>query len=146
MAGLEELDEEENEWWSPSSCFVEFEKREEFDIEELRVEGLSDESWLLGVDFGDGDGDGCIYGWKVLAIVHLFCCRRCGSLPSFKLVWSRGYCQECYRNFALFDQFLSKFLTYVLLSYFVHLHCANIHIHLHSFSFLMTSQTSQITR
>ena len=30
------------------------------------------------------------------------------------------------------------FLTYVLLSYFVRLHCANIHIHLPSFSFLMT--------
>ena len=30
------------------------------------------------------------------------------------------------------------FLTYVLLSYFVRLHCANVHIHLPSFSLLMT--------
>ena len=30
------------------------------------------------------------------------------------------------------------FLTYVLLTYFVRLHCTNIHIHLPSFSFLMT--------
>ena len=47
-------------------------------------------------------------------------------------------CQECYKNSALFAQFLLSFLTYVLLSYFVRLHCANIHIHLPSFSFLMT--------
>ena len=50
--------------------------------------------------------------------------------------------QECYKNSALFTQFLLSFLTYVLLSYFVHLHCTNIHILLPSFSFLMTSQTS----
>ena len=31
-----------------------------------------------------------------------------------------------------------NFLTYVLLSYFIHLNCANIHILLPSFSFLMT--------
>ena len=36
-------------------------------------------------------------------------------------------CQECYKNSALFAQFLLSFLTYVLLSYFVHLHCTNIH-------------------
>ena len=36
-------------------------------------------------------------------------------------------CQECYKNSALFAQFLFSFLTYVLLSYFVRLHCANIH-------------------
>ena len=33
-------------------------------------------------------------------------------------------------------------LTYVLFSYFVCLHCANIHIHLPSFSPLMTLETS----
>ena len=42
-------------------------------------------------------------------------------------------CQECYKNSALFAQFLLSFLTYVLLSYFVHLHCANIHTPLHFF-------------
>ena len=36
-------------------------------------------------------------------------------------------CQECYKNSALFAQFLLTSLTYVLLSYFVRLHCANIH-------------------
>ena len=36
-------------------------------------------------------------------------------------------CQECYKNSALFAQFLLSFLTYVLLFYFVHLHCTNIH-------------------
>ena len=36
-------------------------------------------------------------------------------------------CQECYKNSAHFAQFLLSFLTYVLLSYFVRLHCANIH-------------------
>ena len=51
-------------------------------------------------------------------------------------------CQECFQNSALFSQFPSNFLTYELLSYFVCLHCANIYIHLPSFSFLMTSQTS----
>ena len=30
------------------------------------------------------------------------------------------------------------FLTYYLLSYFVHLHCTNIHLHSPSFSFLTT--------
>ena len=49
-----------------------------------------------------------------------------------------GCCQECLQNSALFAQFPLSFLTYVLLSYFVHLHCANIHILLPSFSFLMT--------
>ena len=36
-------------------------------------------------------------------------------------------CQEGYKNSALFAQFLLSFLTYVLLSYFIHLHCANTH-------------------
>ena len=36
-------------------------------------------------------------------------------------------CQECYKNSALFTQFLLSPLTYVLLSYFIRLHCANIH-------------------
>ena len=39
---------------------------------------------------------------------------------------ARG-CQECHKNSALFAQFLLSSLTYVLLSYFVRLHCANIH-------------------
>ena len=47
-------------------------------------------------------------------------------------------CQECLQNSALFNQFLSIFLTYVLFSYFVRLNCANIHTHSPSFSFLMT--------
>ena len=51
-------------------------------------------------------------------------------------------CQECYKNSALFGVFLFSFLTYVLLSDFICLHCANIHILLPSFSFLMTQQTS----
>ena len=42
-------------------------------------------------------------------------------------------CQECYKNSALFAQFLLTSLTYVLLSYFVHLHCANIHTPLRFF-------------
>ena len=55
-------------------------------------------------------------------------------------------CQECLQNSALLAQFPFNFLTYVLLSYFVHLHCANIHIHLPFFSFLMTLQTSNKAR
>ena len=51
-------------------------------------------------------------------------------------------CQECLQNSTLFAQFLLSFITYVLLSYFVCLHCANIHIPLPSFSSLMTLQTS----
>ena len=37
------------------------------------------------------------------------------------------YCQECYKNSALFSQFLLTSLTYVSLSYFIRLHCANVH-------------------
>ena len=36
-------------------------------------------------------------------------------------------CQECSKNSTLFAQFLLSPLTYVSLSYFVHLHCANVH-------------------
>ena len=36
-------------------------------------------------------------------------------------------CQECYKNSTLFAQFLLTVLIYVLLSYFVCLHCANLH-------------------
>jgi hypothetical protein len=45
VAGSEELDSEENERRSPG-CFIGevFEKREEFSVEELGVEGLSEES------------------------------------------------------------------------------------------------------
>ena len=39
-------------------------------------------------------------------------------------------------KFCSFHPISLIFLTYVLLSYFVHLYCANIHIHLPSFSFL----------
>ena len=38
-----------------------------------------------------------------------------------------GGCQKCSKNSALFTQFLLTSLTYVLLSYFVRLHCANFH-------------------
>ena len=42
--GSDELDEEENEQWSPGYFFVaEAENRDGFSIEELEVEGLSDE-------------------------------------------------------------------------------------------------------
>ena len=56
-AGSDELDSEEKERRSPG-CFVvaQFEKRDEFRVEELGVEGLSDDSWLLEDFFGDGDG------------------------------------------------------------------------------------------
>ena len=40
---------------------------------------------------------------------------------------SGGRCQECSKNSTLFAQFLLTSLTYVLLSYFVRLHCANFH-------------------
>ena len=40
---------------------------------------------------------------------------------------SSALCQEYNKNSAHFAQFLFSFLTYVLLSYFIHLHCANIH-------------------
>ena len=40
-----------------------FEKREELRVEELGVKELSDESWLLDVDFF-GDADGRAYRWK----------------------------------------------------------------------------------
>ena len=52
----------------------------------------------------------------------------------------RQECQECYKNSALFAQFLLSFLTYVLLSYFVHLHCANIHTPLPYLSYLYNFQ------
>ena len=50
--------------------------------------------------------------------------------------WKDTDCQECYKNSALFAQFLLSFLTYVLLSYFVRLHCANIHTPLPFLSYL----------
>ena len=50
-------------------------------------------------------------------------------------------CQECSKNSALFAQFLLTSLTYVLLSYFVRLHCANIHTPLPFFPILMTFRT-----
>ena len=50
-------------------------------------------------------------------------------------------CQEYSKNFALFAQFLLTSLTYVLLSYFVCLHCANIHTLLPFFPTLMTFRT-----
>ena len=53
------------------------------------------------------------------------------------------YCQECYKNSALFAQFLLTSLTYVLLSYFIRLHCANVHTPLCFFLSLMTSRTSR---
>ena len=57
---MEELDNDENEWRSPG-CFVQ--EGEGFRVEELMVEGLSDESWLLDADFF-GDANGRVYGWK----------------------------------------------------------------------------------
>lgn len=63
VAGSEELDKEEKEWRSPGCFFVaECENKEEFNVEELGVEGLSDKSWLLDADFF-GDGVGRAYGW-----------------------------------------------------------------------------------
>ena len=86
MAGSDELDNEENERRSPGSFFMEFEKREEFNVEELGVEGLSDESRLLEADFF-GDGVGRVYGWnEVLAMVRSLRCKRCERLPGSKLV------------------------------------------------------------
>ena len=41
--------------------------------------------------------------------------------------WSPHICQECSKNSALFAQFLLTSLTYVLLSYFIRLHCTNFH-------------------
>lgn len=93
MAGSDELDKEENERRSPGCLF---EKREEFNVEELGVEGLSDESWLLKADFF-GDGDGRIYGWKeVLAIVRSLRCKRCDSLPNSRSVSSRSPRRGCH--------------------------------------------------
>ena len=58
-----------------------FENREELRVEELGVEGLSDDSRLLDVDFF-GDTDGRAYGWKEgLATVRSFRCKRCDNLP-----------------------------------------------------------------
>ena len=42
------------------------------------------------------------------------------------------------QKFRSFRPISFVFLTYVLLTYFVCLYCANIHIHLPSFSFVMT--------
>ena len=80
-AGSDELDKEENERRSPGCFFVaEAENRDEFSVEELGVEGLSDESWLLNTDFV-GDGDGRAYGWKgVLTTARSLRCKRCDSL------------------------------------------------------------------
>ena len=54
-------------------------------------------------------------------------------------------CQECYKNSALFTQFLYSFSTYVWLSYFVCLHCTNLHTPLPFlfFSIFMTFRTSR---
>lgn len=68
---------------------AEFEKREEFRVEELGVEGVSDEILLFVGDFF-GDGDGRAYGWKgELSIVRSLRCKRCDSLSSSESV-SRG--------------------------------------------------------
>lgn len=89
-AGSDELDNEENERRSPGCFFVAlFENKDEFSVEELGVEGLSDENWLLETCFF-GDVDGRAYGWKgVLVRVRSFRCRRCDSLPSSAPI-SRG--------------------------------------------------------
>jgi hypothetical protein len=92
VAGSDELDNEEKERRSPG-CFFEpvLEKSEEFSVEELGVEGLSVESWLLDADFF-GDGVGRAYGWKgVLSIVRSLRCKRCDSLPSSEISLSRNY-------------------------------------------------------
>ena len=52
-------------------------------------------------------------------------------------------CQECYKNSALFAQFLLTFLTYVLLSYFVHLHCTHTPTPLPFFLIFTTFRTSR---
>ena len=67
-----------------------FEKREEFKVEELGVEGLSDESWLLATDFF-GDTDGRAYGWKEgLVTVRSFRCKRCDNLSNSRSVSGRS--------------------------------------------------------
>ena len=50
-------------------------------------------------------------------------------------------CQECSKNSALFAQFLLTSLTYVLLSYFIRLHCANFHAPLPFFLILIIYRT-----
>jgi hypothetical protein len=83
VAGSDELDKEENERRSPG-CFVaaETENREELSVEELGVEGLSDERWLLDTDFF-GDGDGRAYGWNgVPSTARSLRCKRCDSLSN----------------------------------------------------------------
>ena len=89
-AGSDELDNEENERRSPGCfCVAQLENRDEFSVEELGVEGLRDESWLLEADFF-GDVDGRAYGWKgVFVTERSFRCKRCDSLPNFVSV-SRG--------------------------------------------------------
>ena len=54
-----------------------------------------------------------------------------------------GICQECYKNSTLFAQFLLSSLTYASLSYFVCLHCANVHT---PFMFLLCLTTSRTSK
>ena len=56
---------------------------------------------------------------------------------------THGSCQECYKNSALFAQFLLSPLTYVSLSYFVRFHCANVHT---PFMFLLSLTTSRTSK
>ena len=51
-----------------------------------------------------------------------------------------------FTKFHSFGPISFHFLTYVMLSYFIRLHCANIHIHSPSFSFLWLKQTSNEAR
>ena len=48
------------------------------------------------------------------------------SLGNYRLSLSVE-CQECSKNSTLLTQLLLSSLTYVSLSYFVRLHCANVH-------------------
>ena len=94
--------------------------------------------WFLTLPSDDSScefvSEWCIPGslMKSLFNVHLS-----SALPH---VGGLYFCQECYKNSALFAQFLLSFITYVLLSYFVRLHCANIHTPLSFLSYLYDFQ------
>ena len=64
---------------------------------------------------------------RELREAHGWLSRQVGELNTLAEDMHRHLCQEYYKNSAHFAQFLLSFLTYVLLSYFVRLHCANLH-------------------
>ena len=65
---------------NPGSFMAQGEKREEFGVEELGVEGLGGDSWLFQDFLGDGDDEHAgERGWSVL---HDDYPRWCDNLPS----------------------------------------------------------------